>query len=212
MTYLAVSPPLNRGLRPTGAAARRGLGASIPVYVAPNGAPAYARGLGATALTSVAGVVPGAGAIVSGVTAIGSALGIGGATDQQKAATRVARANELFSCALRGDVGAAQRLLYGAGLFGAPGSGEPASKAQYQQNVSQLASMAPSIYQQAVQAGPQPDTTGKGCISINSTTGTPTVTSTTPVLGSLTGSTPLLLLGGGILVALIMAGGKRARG
>lgn len=155
-------------------------------------------------------------AVVSGASLLESVLHIGGATQQQKDAARVKRANELLQCALGGDIQAAQRLLYGAGLLGAPGSSSGPGKQQYSANVMTLQARAPQTYNAAVQQGPQPDTgSGTGCpsIAVSSTTGAPAVvggTAPATVTSSVMGmSSNTLLLVGGIGLAFLLASRKR---
>lgn len=154
-------------------------------------------------------------AVVSGASLVESVLGIGGATQQQKDAARVKRANELLQCALGGDIQAAQRLLYGAGLFGAPGSSSGPGKSQYAANVMTLQAKAPQTYNAAVQQGPQPDTgSGTGCpsIGVSSTTGAPAVvagTGATPAASVMGLSSNTLLLVGGVGLAFLLASRKR---
>lgn len=160
------------------------------------------------------------GLIVSGASLLDSVFG--GATQAQKDAARVARGNQLFTCAVSGDPIAARVILYGAQNTG---SDSQIGVQHYQALWAQLVAQYPNIANAASAAGKVADTgSGKGCpggIAASGTTspvvtGLPaTVAGAAPIQqAGLLGSIPTLgwvAIGAAALFALSGSGSSRRR-
>jgi|SRR5919199_2165384 hypothetical protein len=157
---------------------------------------------------SVGAVANGFAPVASVFGAVGNLLNLGGHSQAEIDDIRVARGNELYQCALNGDVEAAREIWYGAENTA---SRSKAGVANYKQLWQQLQFTRPDVYAAALAKGKTGDVSGHGCPggATVAAAGTPQASPSLSLasMGGLPGSSggPMtLILGAAALVAFAL--------